>query len=68
MVQTVQANCVRCHASENATLKMNADKYHSEKEVWWIVVNAGMSQHVPHGKVRSLTSTPFNLGVKENMK
>lgn len=66
----VQANCVRCHASENATLKMNADKYHSGeggslengRKCW------ECHKYVPHGKVRSLISTPYNIGVKEKMK
>ncbi|AXH14047.1 cytochrome c nitrite reductase small subunit [Malaciobacter mytili] len=66
----VQANCVRCHASENATLKMNADKYHSGEDgslengrkCW------ECHKYVPHGKVRSLVSTPYNIGVKEKMK
>ncbi|NVJ52320.1 MAG: cytochrome c nitrite reductase small subunit [Campylobacteraceae bacterium] len=66
----VQANCIRCHASESATLKMNADKYHSEevgslengRKCW------ECHKYVPHGKVRSLTSTPYNLGVKVKEK
>lgn len=66
----VQANCVRCHTSENATLKVNADKYHggedgsleNGRKCW------ECHKYVPHGKVRSLISTPFNLGVKQEMK
>ncbi len=66
----VQANCVRCHASENAMLKINADKYHSGEDgslengrkCW------ECHKYVPHGKVRSLISTPYNIGVKEKMK
>ena len=66
----VQANCVRCHTSENETLKANADNYHSGKDgslengrkCW------ECHKYVPHGKVRSLISTPFNLGIKENIK
>ncbi len=66
----VQANCVRCHASENATLKMNAEKYHNIEE--GSLENSRKCwechKYVPHGKVRSLISTPYNLGIKEQMK
>lgn len=66
----VQANCIRCHTSESATLKLNADKYHSGKDG---SLETGRKcwechKYVPHGKVRSLISTPYNLGVKEKMK
>jgi len=66
----VQANCVRCHTTINETLKTNADKYHSshngnlenERKCW------ECHKYVPHGKTRSLVSTPFSLGIKENLK
>lgn len=67
----VQANCIRCHTSINETLKANADKYHNahnngeidnQRKCW------ECHKYVPHGKVRSLTSTPYNLGIKENLK
>ena len=66
----VQANCVRCHTSIDNTLKSNASNYHSgenkgletERKCW------ECHKYVPHGKVRSLTSTPYNLGIKENLK
>ena len=65
----VQANCVRCHSDLTSTMAGNADKYHSGENMsgdgrkCW-----ECHKHTPHGKVRSLTSTPFNLGVKEQMK
>jgi len=65
----VQANCVRCHSSINDTLKSNTSNYHStekgldsDRKCW------ECHKYVPHGKVRSLTSTPYNLGIKENLK
>lgn len=63
----VQENCVSCHASITSTLVQNADKYHrfddpsvSEGRRCW-----DCHKGVPHGKVRGLTTTPNNLGVKE---
>ena len=66
----VQANCVRCHSSINETLHTNANKYHSgqnddgknDRKCW------ECHKYVPHGITRSLTSTPYNLGIKENLK
>jgi len=66
----VQANCVRCHSKIDETLHSNANKYHNEqngkleneRKCW------ECHKYVPHGKVRSLTSTPYNLGIKENLK
>lgn len=66
----VQDNCIRCHSSINDTLKSNTSNYHSsdqkgldnDRKCW------ECHKYVPHGKVRSLTSTPYNLGIKENLK
>ena len=66
----VQANCVRCHSKIDETLHANANNYHNgqngklegERKCW------ECHKYVPHGKVRSLTSTPYNLGIKENLK
>ncbi|MGP1580113.1 MAG: cytochrome c nitrite reductase small subunit [Wolinella sp.] len=63
----VQKNCISCHASLSSTLISNAEKYHdfsdpkgaSERMCW------ECHKSVPHGKVRSLTTTPNTLGVKE---
>lgn len=62
----VQANCVRCHSSISSSINENADKYHNKDNV---NLKTGRKcwechKHVPHGKVRSLISTPYNLGVK----
>lgn len=62
----VQANCIRCHSTTTTTMSENADKYHSGNEdslqngrkCW------ECHKYTPHGKVRGLTSTPYNLGVK----
>lgn len=62
----VQANCVRCHSNLTSTMAANADKNHSgensERKCW------ECHKYTPHGKVRSLTSSPFSIGVKEKMK
>jgi len=49
---------------------MNADKYHNAEEA---SLENGRKcwechKYVPHGKVRSLISTPYNLGIKQQMK
>ena len=63
----VQANCISCHKSIVSTLSSSADKYHNFTEPY--VENGrkcwSCHQSVPHGKVRSITSMPHNLGVKE---
>ncbi len=62
----VQKNCIGCHATLTATLINNQDRYHdftntpqTERKCW------DCHRDVPHGKVRSLSSTPYNLGVRE---
>lgn len=64
--ERVQANCVRCHTTATSTMASNADKYHSGDEESLIAGRKCWECHkyTPHGKVRSLTSTPFNLSVK----
>ncbi len=66
----VQANCVRCHSNLNNTLMENSSNYHNmntqnlenTRKCW------ECHKHVPHGKVRSLMSTPYNLGIQEKLK
>ncbi len=63
----VQENCISCHASLASTLGENADKYHKFSQPY---VENGRKcwechKSVPHGKVRSLTTTPYNLGMKD---
>ena len=63
----VQANCISCHKSITSTLGANADMYHNfmdenvenGRKCW------SCHKEVPHGKVRGLTTTPYNLGIKE---
>lgn len=62
----VQANCVACHAGLTETIRNNQDRYHDfsgatevERKCW------DCHREVPHGRVRSLSSTPDNLGVRE---
>ncbi|MDR0467765.1 MAG: NapC/NirT family cytochrome c, partial [Campylobacteraceae bacterium] len=63
----VQENCVSCHASIASTLIANSDRNHQFNDE---SVKTGRKcwechREVPHGKVRGLTTTPHNLGVKE---
>ncbi|NOQ32292.1 MAG: cytochrome c nitrite reductase small subunit [Helicobacteraceae bacterium] len=63
----VQKNCISCHKSITTTLATNSDKYHNfsdenvenGRKCW------SCHKQVPHGKVRGLTTTPYNIGVKE---
>jgi cytochrome c nitrite reductase small subunit len=63
----VQNNCISCHKSITSVIGSNADKYHSFQDE--NVANGrkcwSCHQDVPHGKVRGLTTTPNNLGIKE---
>ena len=63
----VQENCISCHKSVTSTMTTNADKYHNFDEPYVENGRKCWSCHkqVPHGKVRSITSTPHNIGVKE---
>lgn len=66
----VQDNCIRCHSSQIQTMAENANNYHGDsdfslkgdRKCW------ECHKYTPHGKVRSLNSTPFSIGVKEQMK
>ncbi|WP_163338818.1 cytochrome c nitrite reductase small subunit [Desulfopila sp. IMCC35008] len=61
----VQANCISCHARLTKVIVSNAEKYHdftgttqAERKCW------ECHRDVPHGKARSLSTTPYNLGVR----
>ncbi len=66
--ERVQNNCISCHESLTSEINANADKYckyddpavENGRRCW------DCHKSVPHGKVRSVTSTPYNLGIKEN--
>lgn len=62
----VQANCISCHATQVEVVLSNSDRYHDftgtpavDRKCW------DCHRDVPHGKARSLSSTPDNLGVRE---
>ena len=63
----VQANCMSCHARLAMLLRDNSDSYHDfhgiadgdDVRCW------SCHRDVPHGRVRGLTATPYNLGVRE---
>ena len=50
------------------TVQKNASSYHNkgnfdkDRKCW------ECHKYVPHGKVRSLISTPYSLGIKEHLK
>jgi len=62
----VQKNCISCHARLTQVIVANNDRYHdyagiprTDRKCW------DCHKEVPHGRVRSLSSTPGNLGVRE---
>lgn len=62
----VQANCISCHAQLTQNIIVNQERYHDfsgivapERKCW------DCHRDVPHGKARSLATTPYNLGVRE---
>lgn len=62
----VQANCISCHATLTEVVVSNSDRYHdfagvsqTDRKCW------DCHRDVPHGKARSISSTPNNLGVRE---
>jgi len=65
--QRVQNNCISCHSKTVSTMIDNSDKNHNfqvgdvatGRKCW------ECHKSVPHGKVRGLTTTPDNLGIKE---
>jgi cytochrome c nitrite reductase small subunit len=62
----VQENCISCHASLTSVMAANSDINHRYDD---LTVNTGRRcwdchKEVPHGKVRGLSATPDNLGVK----
>ncbi len=62
----VQANCVRCHATLTQTMRDSEARFHQnlgndtkgEQRLCW-----DCHKDVPHGRVRSLSSTPNTLSV-----
>lgn len=62
----VQANCIACHREMVSEIIAKNDLYRTAvkgKEIGRICWDC--HREVPHGTVRSLTTTPDNLGVKE---
>ncbi|MDJ0623156.1 MAG: cytochrome c nitrite reductase small subunit [Desulfocapsaceae bacterium] len=62
----IQENCRSCHARLVENIVTNEQRYHDfkgiaadERKCW------DCHRGVPHGRVRSLSSTPDNLGVRE---
>lgn len=62
----IQENCRSCHARLVENIVNNEQQYHdfnkismNERKCW------DCHRGVPHGRVRSLSSTPDNLGVRE---
>ncbi|MDR0407531.1 MAG: cytochrome c nitrite reductase small subunit [Campylobacteraceae bacterium] len=62
----VQENCISCHATLSSTIVANSDINHRYDD---LTIDTGRRcwechKEVPHGKVRGLSTTPDNLGVK----
>jgi cytochrome c nitrite reductase small subunit len=62
----VQDNCISCHAGLASVISLNSDINHRYDD---LTVDTGRRcwechKEVPHGKVRGLSTTPNNLGVK----
>ncbi len=65
--ERIQKNCISCHSSLASQMTQNASGYHNFDDN---TVKNGRRcwdchKSVPHGKVRGITTTPHNLGVKE---
>ncbi len=64
--ERVQENCISCHSNLTETMIENSSRYDSsndgsitDRKCW------DCHREIPHGKTRSLTTTPYNLGVRE---
>jgi len=64
--QRIQANCIACHREAVSEITARNELYHSDgdsgrfqRKCW------SCHRDVPHGRVRGLTATPGNIGVKE---
>ncbi|MDR2100352.1 MAG: cytochrome c nitrite reductase small subunit [Campylobacteraceae bacterium] len=62
----VQNNCILCHASIASVIVTNSDINHryNDKSVKTGRRCFDCHKEVPHGKVRGLSTTPYNLGVQ----
>ncbi len=64
--ERIQANCIRCHEEMVSQIVENSTRYQGkadsdqfDRDCW------DCHRRVPHGRVKSLTLTPDNIGVKE---
>ncbi len=64
--QRIQANCISCHQEMVSEITARLELYRTggatntlERKCW------ECHRNVPHGRLRGLTTTPDNLGVKE---
>jgi len=63
----VQANCISCHKSLTSSMSTSVDMYHNfsdenvenGRKCW------SCHKQVPHGSVRSITTTPHQIGVTD---
>ncbi len=58
--QIVQQNCIECHKTLFTGTTSSASQVHQEANTCW-----HCHRSVPHGQVRSITTVPPNLGVRE---
>ena len=61
----VQENCIRCHSAHSQTMVKGSDGYYAYgSESLGVRKCWDCHRLVPHGKVRSINSSPDNLSVK----
>lgn len=64
--ERIQANCIYCHREMVSQISANSKLYHVKEDSGQIDRKCwSCHRDVPHGRTRSLTTTPDNLGVKE---
>ncbi|MDR3090389.1 MAG: cytochrome c nitrite reductase small subunit [Desulfobulbaceae bacterium] len=62
----VQTNCIACHAKVVDTMLTNRDRFHNftNPQASAEVLCWDCHRDTPHGRVRNLASTPYNLDVR----
>ena len=64
--QRIQANCISCHKELVSEIIARAELYQNDQMTGQLARKCWeCHRNVPHGRLRSLTATPDNLGVRE---
>ncbi len=68
MAERIQANCISCHKELVSQMIENSKSYQKNGDVSQVDRNCwDCHRKTPHGSTRSLSVTPYNLGVKEKL-